>query len=353
MVEYACNICNYTTTRLNNLKSHNATQKHKEMEALQKKILNEKKKYTCNNCGSEFNDRSNMRRHKIKSCENNINNNTTNQQTNTDLIGVIVTMMNKYEENQKMLFELLKHNGQVAQINGETAKVQSETVATSMRTLNYAIKHLTQAPPLKKLNKDKAIKLLEYEAKNKNHSIETIMINKFKNNELHEFLGNIVIGECINNKDKNKISIYACDISRLSFIIRQRLDNRDDNNIIDEWITDKEGIKFRNLIIRPLFDEAIKMIQEYQQSGHNILHNKISDDSISYNSQDNLYEINDDKIKKIELYFGNIQLENLSEHLSKCVDAIIYMRKKQAEKDLLTYVAPHFNLYEINKNKIH
>jgi len=388
MTKYICNICDYSTNRSNNLKIHNSSKKHKEKEKI---VLNISKRsdknktynFSCKFCGLLFTAKNNMYRHQSHTCPKRNENDTSDINQPVIDNNLLLKLYEKIEEievkredERKMFMELLKHNGTTAQVNGEalkvngealktqseTVKTQSETVKTSLRAINYAMKYLTNANHISPLNKTDSIKLLNYEARDSKYCAETIMCNKFEKGEVDKFLGKIVLSECIKDKNKVKQYVWACDTSRLCFIIRVKLEDPSiKDNISAEWISDKEGVKFRKFIIRPLLDEAVKMLKTYQKTGNIILNNKkndyIANNEHEYNSSDsdidsdNSFDSdNSSNIYKKRKYFNSKNFEDLTHHLHYCAETLIFLQTEKAEKQILEYIAPHINL---NDHMIH
>jgi hypothetical protein len=368
--KYICKICDFETDRMYNFTVHNESKKHIKNKIIAGKIsLSKKHKiYTCKFCDIGFASKNNMYRHQSHTCLKKHYNGNNN---NSDVITIVNQFTAKFEaleakrdaerdiliakhdEERKVFLELLKSNcktvesaNEAVKNQGDAIKTQSKTAAKSMRTLTYAIKHLTKAPPIKKLKKDEAIKLLEYTATDQKVCVETMMIKCFENNNLSKFLGKIVINECI--KDKELQYVWTCDVSRLCFIVRQKLSETHEH----EWITDKEGIKFRNFIIRPLLDEAATMISIYHNSGKKIMNNKKNayyNDEESNNSNSSSCDTNTDKITKRNKFLNNTRFENLTTHLGHGLEVSCYLKSDEAEIDILEYIAPYFNLSEVEK----
>ena len=85
-----------------------------------------------------------------------------------------------------------------------------------------------------------------------------------------------------------------------------------------EWITDKKGIKLRQLVIQPLVNLVEELIQKYSADAEN----------------------NDDRLSKREL-------DKKMKATTNAIGVLDYISSKNLEEDISTYLSPRFGL---NKN---
>jgi hypothetical protein len=111
--DFKCNVCNYTTARKYNLDLHLNSIKHKNNVSTtnhNESLVNISKKYQCQNCVKEFNDRAGLWRHKkkcsiVEQCDEpdvHINNSTTNKD---ELINYLIK---ENQEFKNLILEIVK-----------------------------------------------------------------------------------------------------------------------------------------------------------------------------------------------------------------------------------------------------
>lgn len=170
----------------------------------------------------------------------------------TELVKVIKKQEKRYDKLQKMYEkELEEKNKQI--------KVMSSVTTTALK---YAKLYFNEADKLEY----KEIKFIglqtEDKTNNNDFKLEKSIINKYYDKKLAEYLGDLIIKQ-YKTKNKKKQSLWNTDISRLTFIIRECIE-KDKNNEID-WITDKQGKKILELIIKPLINHLKDILDKYHR----------------------------------------------------------------------------------------
>lgn len=136
-------------------------------------------------------------------------------------------------------------------------------VGKSLSTIEYLTKHMSNAPALKPITDMSIIQKSEGDGQ---FEMSDIVAYHGKKNTLHEYIGNIIVAHYKNENEPGKQSIWASDVARLSYVIRQ---NIDDNDV---WIEDKNGLKVKETVIIPLLEhiseELRHRIQEEQDNEH-------------------------------------------------------------------------------------
>jgi len=291
MQEYNCNVCNYTTNRLLNFQRHKSSDKHnkninncyqntssthmmssndvKSNETTIKKSL---KDYTCKSCNHTFTHRSNYYRHAKNGCVKN-NKSVDGQTISANVIDMFKQIS---EQNSRICEELNQLSKQVAKHDGkleehekqivseknnilEIAKNNSETVNKSMSVIKRATKYFNNAPPLRSVNKDKIIELLEYkpDGKESDHLIDEVIVFRYRTNSLIKFIGEIIIAYYI-TEDPKMQSMWGTDISRLTFIFK-----KSSKTGKSEWTRDGKGVRISEIVIDPIYNEIKKIMREY------------------------------------------------------------------------------------------
>jgi len=117
---FCCKICYYNTYKKTDYTRHLATQKHKNNVLTTDDNVKNEKKYICENCEKEYNDRAGLWRHK-KKC----------QETNIEIY--------KDEPTDKeLIVMLLKQNSQLIEQNAELTKngIHNTTISNNTNSLN-------------------------------------------------------------------------------------------------------------------------------------------------------------------------------------------------------------------------
>jgi hypothetical protein len=327
---FQCKPCSYSTERSTDLERHKKTKKHlaneqkcstlninesintintKETQKQHKLIttstIERDKEFLCKMCGKSFPFYQSMWRHTKKFCtaKNNLDDqcmNNTDQCTDQSEKPRDVPIVKKLEEENKELKEQNK-------ILLSLAMQNSKTAAGSVRTMTYAMRHLKNAPDMKLLEGNEAIKLLTYDnKKSPNDTIETI-IKKYKNKLLDKHFGDIIIN-AYKKDDPELQSFWGVDTSRLHFILKQ-----------NQWVSDKSGTRLTELVIDPFLCKVDEMIRAY----------------ISERTQN---EYN--KGKK----YTPSTLGDFPTNFVYCNEILMDISKKKLHKRLLQHISPHFEL---------
>jgi len=355
MPAHRCDICNYETNRLADIDRHNRTRKHNRNVMMQKNIPDEKiqcektnnlstqcakNKKTddgaiCDGCGGVYSCYNSLWRHKKYYCERPIKFPTIksasdtssgsenfiqkkiklskNNQSDTDMITFMNDLQNELIEQRKEMKEVKEQNKKLLDLASKSADVSitaTKSTNKSMSMMAHAIKHWSNAPPMRQLEGKEALKLITFENKSK-HPIEEVIIHQFNSGTLCRFLGNVLIKEFKKEEDIDQ-SLWTTDSSRLCFIIKQIVG--DDGG--DKWIADKSGIEITKLLISPLVNRVSEMMSEYS--------NKLMNE-----------------IKKSD------ESEESKKAMEKMYDIGMVIRgivKNDLQKEVLKYIAPYFNI---------
>ncbi len=197
----------------------------------------------------------------------------------------------------------------------------SETIKKSVSALSYVTKQYPNAPVIEELEYDKFDKItksLMYDPKSKKntkYSVEEVILFHFRKNNLPEVLGKAIVEEYKKDDPENQ-SMWASDVSRLAFIVKSAMGKSKPKK--SKWVTDKNGIHFSEMIIKPMFEIIRDRIEEY------IDENKLSESDIRDNETD-----------EINMRLSNLQLAG---------ELIRDINASKFEAKVLKYVAPYFNL---------
>ena len=311
MEAYYCNCCKYYTSGQRDFKLHLNSKKHR---ANSSNDIDEDSE----NDGSDKYDDVEDYKHKIHVCptcdnvymsKQSLQNHEAKNHTENDVLK---------KENEE-LKEALKAKdkqlgGKEKQLNKalDIAQVNSKTANASMNMLKYAQTYLNDAEPLEELTGKDVLEAIKYKnpkkTEPKNETYVKIAIHKFNHNIFPNFVGDMII-EHYQPKTKSEANVIATDTSRLCFIVMQKITKKDKNKTEQkEWINDKSGKKFTELVLKPIINAVKETLVEF----------------IEFK-------------KKKELDDGLICL------MGKCIELKRDIEVDKFTKPILRYVAPSFH----------
>ena len=299
MEAYFCKCCNYYTETEWNFKLHLNSKKHiaKSPDNNEDDVDKFKHKiYVCPTCDNVYMSKQALQNHTVKCSVD-----TKTEILEKKVVNLEQTLEAERKENKVILVKALD----IAQVNSKTANA-------SMNMLKYAQTYLNDAEPLEELTGKDVLQAIKYKnpkgTETKNEAYVKIAIHKFTHNIFANFIGDMII-EHYQPKTKSEANVIATDTSRLCFIVMQKITKKDKNKTEQkEWINDKSGKKFTELVLKPLIN-AVK---------------------------ETLVEFIDFKKKK-ELN------ENMLFLLGKCVELKRDIEVDKFAKPILRYVAPNFH----------
>jgi hypothetical protein len=310
MVNYECELCEFSTKRKTELDRHILTKKHinnindndnnvykknifsknveklagindtklagKNIKLAGKNIKSEEIKFMCEKCGSFFNHKSSLSRHKIHRCEKNNKEMLELQQKNDKLELQNEKLLKIASDNAKIASEnaeAVNKNAEAANKNAETLNIATKNNKKTVSMMSYAVTNLQSAPTIKQLKSDNIVKLLRGHNKSKISTIEDVLLHQYENNILHQYVGEVII-EYYKKDNKKKQSVWSTDVSRNNFIIKCVVVKGNNS----EWINDKSGEKMKKFIIIPIIDKIKSMMNDYTKKiGEKMMLNNVDD----------------------------------------------------------------------------
>lgn len=250
MKKYFCVKCCYSTDDYSNYTKHTTTIKHKKN--IKKRTVNNldntKKMFSCVFCNFTSYYQSSYSRHK-KMCKNIATNNNINM-----LIDI-----NKLKVKNNVLEEINELKNKIIEKDNENRELLKSQMKDYKDIINYGKsvksmlkKHFKDNPPIRELD----CSMFDNYIKPKKKLIEE-MLSEFRHKTLHIFLGEFILSIYKKNNNNDQ-SIFGTDISRLNYVIKEIIDNKE-----SEWILDKKGIKTTKYIISPLLNHIKKILEEY------------------------------------------------------------------------------------------
>jgi hypothetical protein len=143
----------------------------------------------------------------------------------------------------------------------------------------------------------------------------TQVLYNYENKVLDEFFGNFIVNY-FNTEEMKDRKFWTSDVSRLSFIIMQVVNRAGEK----EWNHDKTGKKFVDLVIDPMFDEVVKLLDQFVNNKQKWI-------------EENLGKVYIPPSKMTQL----MHVQQLAKELQ------IDIKYNKFTRDILKFVAPHFN----------
>ena len=259
MEAYYCKGCKYHTSKLSNFKNHLVSKRHSDQTDNQAGDENEiddysifkKTLYICSTCDNIYMSKQYLQTHEGQCCADTH----------------VVTLENKIEELEEVIkVERKDHKKQLNKAL-DIAQVNSKTANASMNMLKYAQTYLNDAEPLEELTGKDVLEAIKYKnpkkTETKNEAYVKIAIHKFSHGIFPNFIGDMII-EHYQPKTKSEASVIATDTSRLCFIVMQKITKKDKNKTEEkEWINDKSGKKFTELVLKPIINAVKETLIEF------------------------------------------------------------------------------------------
>lgn len=263
MKPYYCKNCKYWTEKLSHFKDHIISKKHidnMEMEESNNvKILDANtnyencrvKIYCCDICDNVYMSNQALKRHKIH-CKNILKIEDLKHE-NDELKQELKNKTNQLENKDKQLDKAL-----------EIAKENIKVANTSMNMLKYAKIYLNDVEPFEELKGNEIYDVMKYKnpqnTEAKNEAYVKTAVHKFTHGVFDQFIGDMITNY-YEPKTKKEANLIATDTSRSCFIIMHKITKG--KNEQKEWINDKSGKKFTELVLKPLIGAVKNTLTEF------------------------------------------------------------------------------------------
>jgi hypothetical protein len=241
-------MCNYMTSRLSDITRHNASKSHKiKCYDVEQNLLKD-----------SLNDIGEIERMKLE-------------------INSLKRELSMKDETIKLLTEDKQHyKSIVTTVNANNTQ--------SLNTINFLATHRNSAPPLEELTTQTAQLCLEYD----NDDLINLCISHQRENVLHTFIGNIIVN-CYKKEDPKDQSIWNSDVSRLTFIIRDKVKDinilakgKNKTKYVNKWIHDKKGVAVNKRVITPILKFLRNTLDNYSKTHGKNICNLIQTDPYKY-----------------------------------------------------------------------
>ena len=149
-----------------------------------------------------------------------------------------------------------------------------------------------------------------------------LVLANYENKNISIFFGDLIVNY-YEEDDIKDVRFWTSDVARLCFCIMHTMNKKGKK----EWIKDKSGTKFKELVINPMFDALKTIINDY-------LDFKL-------------------KWEKKQKYITSDQMDFLISTRQKCMELLKEIRYNKYTQSILKIVAPKydFNTYNNNINK--
>ena len=314
---YKCKKCKYSTNDKSNINRHNKSYSHLST------IEPTTHKFICKKCNKEFSCKQSLSRHTLHYCrvhEEATDKNAKIQELESKLLEYQCLMKVKELEielkhaNQK-INELQVNpnntnnsNNQPNNLTNNNTNNQTNNITYKISVKNYVQQHYPEAPPLLCLPDYEQLTYDEETNEPDDDFISTLVYN-YNNHCLHKYLGDFLI-KYYKKDDPSQQSVWSSDISRLTYVIKELLANKE-----SIWNHDYKGIKTKEYIVSPL----LNYIKTYM---------------------DKFWVENLDNFKRLKIDIV-LKLQNTYH--------VLYKIKKSIDTDVLgndiiKYIAPHFRV---------
>jgi len=331
VLNYACELCNYETSKKGNYSRHMLSVKHKKkvakvnnsinmahFTASQNTLLhpiasqntpNEKVEmsYMCEFCNLKCTRASSLNKH-YNTCSKKVIIELKKKLKDAEM--QIISLKETHLEDLGYYKKLIVDAGVGTKITN-TQNTQNNT--NNMSVQNMILSKHADAPALEMATPD--ILQIQLESENLNDNAELILYY-YRRKDIAAFIGDGIVST-YKKKNPDDQSLWATDVSRLTMFIK-KLMNGDES----VWISDKKGVETREYLIDPLMDKVDEIMETYVKGKHAYI-----------------------KMKK-DIY---PKLDDDLEYMSLATKLSNEIRHKKYHDDILRYIAPRFSY---NKEKI-
>ena len=320
-MKYECTLCNYKTNNKSDSVKHFKTIKHNkkvtvslDIDAIshptstplppyyKKKSQNSTQfANICKYCARSFSRPDTLSKHintcKIKQCEENeLKRQLIEHNHEFELLNL---KLDKYKDESEHYKEEMNYYKKMLMEAGGLVK-------KSVSALTYSIQNYDMAPPIQSIQIND---IDTFESSNKK-TVEDV-ISAYKHRTMSKYIGDIIL-KIYKKEDPKKQSVWNTDDTRLTYLVKELLNNKSSN-----WIVDKKGTKTAEYLIDPLLEHIKSLIIIYQKN----------------------YSIPDINLHSTEI-------EMMLENNKKIVEIVNEIDDGLMAKDVLKYISSHLRFNE-------
>lgn len=247
---YLCEYCNKNFTKRNNY------YRHKKYRCKDKNVVN--------NSNDSINDLS----YDISTSEQSDNEN--NLKSNISQLKSLKEKLHEKDKENVILKTKLEMKTSENEFNRKLTIGAGQTVNKSLSAIAFVMQNYKNAQPLKEIPHEEFKRLVYQENygkklhKNKkvtDFEASEIITYFFKQNNLIDLLGNVIVS-FYKETQRELQPLWVSDVSRKSFIVNKECDG------INQWATDKSGVKVSEIIVKPLLVYIDKLMVSYMMKVH-------------------------------------------------------------------------------------
>ena len=244
MPTYECIQCKYQTTRRNDYTKHLETLSHQELMQKDLSLL-------CECCNKVFATKRTLSKHKTS--------NRYNQHLNNNKI--ITEIQKISEQTQKLSVKIDKQDIATQNISTKITKINRSVNNYNRSVMRILKEDYSNNPALEELTNDEIILAIEQEYKEKyveniksedDARLQKKILADFENNKMTDVIGKIILN-FIKKESKEHQSVFNTDFSRSNYATKTN----------ENWLNDKLGLKFKDLVLKPLVNVINKIITSY------------------------------------------------------------------------------------------
>ena len=299
-----CIICKYSTTKLSNFNKHLETESHISKKLKHDSFIDSRRKNKIKRENKIFKELSEQILEQTKIL----------QEQNNLIREEFTEKLEKIEEENN------KTNEKVDEISNKVTDIKTG-VKKLVDCVDFLTEYSNDANVIAKLTEQEISEMLKIDEYKKNKktkfALQELLLCKIEGKQLPEHLCNIIANHYI-KKNPLEQGLWASDTARLTYVIMQ-LSN--DNK--KQWVRDKKGELFKELIANPLVMKIRDLFNEYVE-------HKSSFEEIESDEEESIL----DKMKKIQHAYelnSSIIANNLNKNITKLTASKISLNKKKNE----------------------
>ena len=246
MVLHNCDLCEYSSQHLTHYKKHIQTKKH--ISNMKIRDLEKSK-----------NDVSIIMNLKIEELKEELKEELQVVKKETQIMKTETQQVKKETQLMKTETQLARKETQIIKEKQLETKGEIKNLVRYQNKINRSVmtvlsQNFSDNPPLTKIDKDEFIKELELEYKSKIYTkdfkLQQKIIKDYNNKRLINTIVDLIL-KFIKKEEITLQSIFNTDCSRGNYATK----------LETYWLNDKLGLKFRDIILRPVIEYMIDSLQ--------------------------------------------------------------------------------------------
>lgn len=233
--------------------------------------------YVCPFCNNEFSRRDSLKRH-VNTCKSKKQEEEISKSKYNKVRSNARTKEKKFKDSFLQLQRELMEKEKTISTQGvtiskyeeqihyfmEVLKISEENNGKSVSAFRYISENFNKADPLRAITFEEFAKnnIIKYITNNNEKTIDENIVEDMiychRHKILHEYIGDVIV-EIYKQIDPEDQSIWSTDQSRLKYVIRHSLDEG-----TTRWVADTNGVNTAKMLIEPLTNQIMKIINDYR-----------------------------------------------------------------------------------------